>query len=201
SLNAAQMQRERAERSFRVSKEVVGNLTFNLGASLDSDAQADIFEVHQYFWKAKATLDQLAKESPDDAELLVIQAIVLNKFTDGYRAANSYHEMGLAVAQQANGLLRNLVAREPDNASWLAALSLNLGKMGDFERQLKDPRGARAHYDEAMAIDRNLMRRAPEREEHLRPAAIELTGICDPQLEADDKQDPLEYYEAAIDMR
>jgi tetratricopeptide (TPR) repeat protein len=201
SLNVAQLQRERAERSFRVTKDVVGNLAFNLSASLDSDAQADVFEVHQNFWKAEAALDQLTKESPDDVELLVLHAVVLDKATDAYRATGSYHEIALAAANQANGLLRRLVEREPDNASWQASLSLNLGKIGALERQLDDPRSARAHYDEALAIDRNLMVRAPAREEHLRQAAIELTNIGNLQLDAGNKQDALRSYEEALDLR
>jgi tetratricopeptide (TPR) repeat protein len=201
NLVAMQVQQKRAERNFAAAKEVVRDLTFNLSASLDSEAKADIFVVHQYFWKAKATLDKLAKESPDDAELLHIQADVLDKFTDGYLSTGSYHEMALAVANQANGLLRRLVEREPDNASWQASLSLNLGKIGDLERRLHDPRGARAHFDEALAIDRDLMRRAPAREDHLRQAAIELINIGDLQLDAGNAQGALESYKEALELR
>jgi tetratricopeptide (TPR) repeat protein len=201
NLVAMQLQQKRAERNFTTAKKVVQNLTFNLSASLDSKAKADIFVVHQYFWKAKATLDQLAKESPDDAELLGIQAIVLDKFTDGYRAANGYHEMALGVANQANGLLRRLVEREPNNASWQASLSLNLDKIGDLERRLHDPRSARAHFDQALAIDRDLMRRAPAREEHSRQAAIELINIGDLQLDARNEQAALESYREALELR
>jgi tetratricopeptide (TPR) repeat protein len=200
NLVAMQVQQKRAERNFAAAKEVVRDLTFNLSARLDSEAKADIFEIHKYFWKAKATLDQLAKESPDDAELLVIRAVVLDKFTDGYRAT-TYHEMALAVANQANGLLRRLVEREPDKASWQASLSLNLGKIGDLERLLQDPRSARAHYDEALSIDRDLMRRAPAREEHLRQAAIELINIGDLELAVGNKQGALESYKEALELR
>jgi tetratricopeptide (TPR) repeat protein len=132
---------------------------------------------------------------------LAIQAVVLDKFTDGYRATGSYHEIALAVANKANGLLRRLVEREPINASWQASLSLNLGKIGDLERRLHDPRSARAHYDDALAIDRDLMRRAPAREEHLRQAAIELINIGDLQLDAGNEQGALESYNEALELR
>jgi tetratricopeptide (TPR) repeat protein len=195
------LQRERAENSFRAAKEVVRILTFNLSASLDSEGKPDIFAVHQSFWKAKATLDQLAKENPKDAELLDIQAVALDKFADGYRATGAYHEFALRFAREANTLLYRLVEREPENASWQASLSLNLGKIGYFEQKLHDPDSARAHYDKALAIDRDLMQRAPEREEHRRQAAIELTNIGALQLDAGDKEDALESYKEALELR
>jgi len=202
NLVAMQVQQKRAEIYFAAAKEVVRNLASNFSANLDSEAKANIFEVHEYFWKAKATLDQLAKDNPDDAESWVLQAVVLNKFTDGYLATGGYYEKALAVANQANGLLRRLVEREPDNASWQASLSLNLEKIGDLERRLHDPRSARAHYDEALAIDRDLMLRAPAREEHSRQAAIELINIGDLQLEAaGNEQGALESYKEALELR
>ena len=66
---------------------------------------------------------------------------------------------------------------------------MNLGKIGELEALLRDPRSAHAHYDEALAIDRKLMLRAPASEEHPRKAAIELTNIGDLQLNAGDKAD------------
>jgi hypothetical protein len=63
NLVAMRVQQKRAERNFAAAKEVVRNLTFNLSASRDSEAKANIFEVHQYFWKATATLDRLPRRA------------------------------------------------------------------------------------------------------------------------------------------
>jgi tetratricopeptide (TPR) repeat protein len=202
SLVAVRLQSQRAKDNFEVAKDVVRNLTVNLSASLGLErARTEITEVHDFFWNARATLDQLAKKNPDDAELLDIQAVVLDKFTDGYRATGAYNELALRAAKEANGLLRRLVEREPDNMAWQASLSVNLGKIGELEALLQDPRSARAHYDEALAIDRKLMLRAPASEEHPRQAAIELTNIGDLQLDAGDKEGALELYQEAFELR
>jgi tetratricopeptide (TPR) repeat protein len=202
SLVAMRLESERAKDNFEVAKDVVRNLTVNLSASLGMEkARTEITEVHDFFWNTRATLDQLVKKNPDDAELLDIQAVVLDKFSDGYRATGGYHELALRAAKEANGLLRRLVEREPDNTAWQASLSVNLGKMGELEALLQDPRGARARYDEALAIDRKLMLRAPANEEHPRQAAIELTNIGDLQLNAGDKEGALELYKEALELR
>ena len=202
SLVAVRLQSDRAKDNFEVAKDVVRNLTVNFSASLGLEkGRTDITTVHDFFWKAKATLDQLAKKNPDDAELLEIQAVVLDKFTDGYSAAGGYYELALRAAKEANALLRRLVEREPENMAWQASLSVNLDKIGELEEHLQDPRSARARYDEALAIDRKLMLRAPASEEHPRQAAIELTNIGDLQLDAGDKEGALELYQEALELR
>jgi hypothetical protein len=78
-----------------------------------------------------------------------------------------------------NELFRQLVRLEPDNAFWQTRSSLNLGKVGDQQRQLSEAASARASYEEALAIDRVLMRREPGNEDHPRYAAAMLADIGD----------------------
>jgi tetratricopeptide (TPR) repeat protein len=199
----AQTERKHAARGDAFAKDALKNLTFNFTTSLESSAQnseMQITEVTDVFKHVKVSLDALANANPDDSEMLGIQAEILNKIADGYRAAN-YQEQALEVANETNSVLRNLIARQPDNAYWQTSLASNLDKIGDFKNNFGDTTGARASYEEALADDRDLMMREPNHEDHQRQTAIELIKLGDLQRRDEDSKAALAFYRQALALQ
>ena len=199
----AETERKHAARGYAFAKDTLKNLTFNFATSLESVAQnpeMQITEVTDVFKNVKLSLDALANANPDDSEMLGIQAEILDKFVDGYRAA-TYQDQALEVANQTNSVLRKLIARQPDNTHWQALLASNLDNIGDFKHNSGDTPGARASYEEALADDRDLMMREPNHEDHQRQAAIELIKLGDLQRRDEDSKAALAFYRQALDLR
>lgn len=207
SLAQTQLEHARAEGNYAIAKEVLRGLTFDFVGSLATGRYADqnqitITEVTDAFREAKASLDKLAEANPDDVELRGIQADILDKFIDGYQAAgDAYNELALNVANEANAVLKELIKREPDKASWQTKLSSNLGKIGDLKQRLGDIPVARTSFEDALSIDRALMLREPGHEDHPRQAALELMNIGDLQRRAKDSAGALASYQEALTLR
>ncbi|MGH6802219.1 MAG: hypothetical protein ACREC3_02480, partial [Methyloceanibacter sp.] len=207
NLAQAQRAQKSAESNYAIAKDVFRSLPFNFAGSLNSGSsnKVDEFEVtrlNDARRSAMQTLDNLVKANPNDVELFGIRVATLDKLLDGYIAMNGYHESALNLAKETNQFLRQLAEREPDSASWQAALSLNLGKIGDLQLRLHEAANARASYEEALAKDRALMMREPAHEDHPRHAAIMLIEIGDLQRSADKEQlGALKSYEEALDIQ
>jgi hypothetical protein len=128
---SAETERTHATGNYVIAKRALRNLTSNFAANLESSAQSSemqITEVDNVFKNVKVQLDTLGKANPNDLEMLGIQAEILDKFVDGYRAA-TYQEQALGVANETNSVLRKLIARQPDNAYWQTLLASNLDKI------------------------------------------------------------------------
>jgi tetratricopeptide (TPR) repeat protein len=201
SLADAQVQQRRAEKSYGVAKVVLEDLTLSFVEGAAS--HMPIAEVTDLFRKTKATLDKLTLADPNDTELQGIKARLLDKFVDVYQQTNHYFAPALEAANQANDLFRRLARSEPGNTVWPGLLAENLNKIGDLKRIIspKDAKGARASYDEALALDRRLAALEPDREDHPRQIAIELVKIGDMQLQQWEKAAAVKSYNDALQVR
>jgi hypothetical protein len=202
----AQTEEAQAESTYNLAKNVLQNLTFDFAGNLGSGGSGqnqdmDVAEVTVAFQKATASLNELAKTKPNDTQLLAIQADILDRFIEGYRATDYKHQ-ALDVANQADAVLRRLLRLQADSTTWQAKLSLNLQKIGDLKVALgdRDKPDPLAIYQDALSLDRALMQREPGHEDHSRQAAIELINIGDLQRQAD-SQGALASYQEALSIR
>jgi tetratricopeptide (TPR) repeat protein len=201
SLQQAELQKVRAEQSYSISKDVLGSLVLDFAERATNNMQ--VAEVTDLLQKAKDTLEKLTIGDPNDVELLAIHARVLDMFTDAYRRTGSYFDLSLQAADETNGVLRQLLTHDVENTEWQSQLALNLYKIGDLKLKItpKDAAGARKAYVEALAIDRNLIKREPHNEDHLRQAAIGLSAIGDLQLAERNLPEAERNYREARDIR
>src|SRR5205085_9364010 len=173
SLAQAELHRASAVSSYFIARDILNNLVKIVAAS-----RMPVSQVSEMFASVTSTLDRLRARDPDDAELAILHARVLETFADAYRD-NAYHSLALNAAQDANVLFRRLADRRPDESAWLRPLGQNLDRIGDLKLKLADSVGAKAAYLEALGIDRSLMVREPDREDNQREIVLALVKLGD----------------------
>jgi tetratricopeptide (TPR) repeat protein len=102
--------------------------------------------------------------------------------------------------QEALGIIRPLVEKDPSNKTWRRELAISLNGIGDVKSQTGDARGALAAYDEGLAIIRKLAEDYPSDLELQRQIDVRLNEAGDMKLALGDTAAAAADYEEALRM-
>ena len=167
--------REQAEVALRTAMEAANSLVFDLAqqfATLSVPGSV----IRSILQEARGLQDRLIENFPDDPDLQRSRAAAVLRLGDVYLFQDSLSD-AMEAYQEVLVILRDLVARDPENAAYAGDLSLALVKAGDVHQRRGESDAALAAFVEALAITRTLVAAEPDETEWQRGMASSLSRI------------------------
>lgn len=158
---AAKRQTALAERNFGISRDAVKGVVQNIVQGLIDVAGMRVDALRIILTTVQTASDQLASTAPDDPALLRSRAAMFDDFSKVYLAAG---DAGAArtSAESSVAILRQLLARDPNDMGVKGDLAIPLVALGDAMRFAGDVSGATALYEEALQLARAAAAGAPD---------------------------------------
>ena len=113
-----------------------------------------------------AQVDELLRREPEDEQLLTARAAVWARQAE-LLLSEKRHDEALTLRKRVLELRRRLLASQPQSAQRGAEVSLTLVQIGDVMNALDQRNEARRLWEEALAMDEELVRQNPGVRRHL----------------------------------
>jgi tetratricopeptide (TPR) repeat protein len=156
----AKSEATRAERNFGAAKSTIDAVVFDLAQGLQNVEGMRAETVRRILERAEAAVTQLVSRTENDPEVRRSQGVMFSLFSGTYSRLGAT-QLALDYARKAADIFRDLVAKEPGNATWRSDLNNSLAKIGDALLAQGDLVGALATYRECLAIMRDLVDKDP----------------------------------------
>ena len=195
----ASEQRDRAQRNFRIAKDTIDDVIFDLAQGLRQVDGIRISVLRAVLSRVETAMGRLTRAAPDDTDVQRSRQAMLGEFGDTYRAAGD-GAAARAAYRQALDIARALVRRDPDNILWLDDVSVGLSRIGTIELQAGDTAGALAAYQGSLDIVRALVRREPDSTQRQQALSRSLNRVGDVKLQAGDAAGALAAYQEGLDI-
>ena len=195
----AEGERARAERNFGAAKNAIDGLNgliYDVAQGLQDVVGMRVDAIKNTLGAVSTTIDALDKSAPDDAQLKLSRARMLNNFVDAYLAAGATQEAeaagndGLAAAQA-------VAAKDPSDPDAQKALAISLYKLGDVKLRTNNVARALGLYQDSLNTAQSLAKR--DQDYAVQRVLWVSTGkVGDAKFAAEDQQGALGSYEAAL---
>jgi eukaryotic-like serine/threonine-protein kinase len=126
--------------------------------------------------KARALNEQLAAESPQDADVQRSLVVVNGRMGDVYSEGVNQPAEALPYYERALQLVEPIAAANPDDAELQRAKAFTLSSIADLQNSLQRPAEALANYQRALAIIEPLRAADPDDEFAPKATAFVLNG-------------------------
>ncbi|MGB8279279.1 MAG: TIR domain-containing protein [Methylovirgula sp.] len=155
NAGAAQEERDRADDALYTSFAAANALVTDFALQVQEIPSIPPKLVHDILDSGLNILDHLSAGGKLSLDLQMNYAVSLSVAAQVFLKINDSAK-ALDTLLKSTSLLRNLIALRPDNRDLEIMLSGNLAGLGDMKMKGDDLLGARAAYDESVAIDRSL---------------------------------------------
>ncbi len=191
-----------AERRAKRNFDVASALVTDIARGLRNVEGMGVKSRQKIFAQVSKTLDDAVEASPDDAQLLGMQATMFEEFASTHTAEGESEQAAESTARSLEIKLRLAeLDTYDDGKGGQQDISSTLEQIGDLKLKAADDAGALAVYEQILANRRKLAETESGNAERLRDVAATLDTIGDLKLRATDYQGALEAYGEAVAIR
>ena len=188
---------QRAKRNFDVANSLVTDIAQGLRhvEGMRAEARKKIFD------QVSKTLDSAVEVSPDDEQLLGMQATMFEEFASTHAAEGESAEAAESTAKSLEIRLRLVEMGNATGERGQQDISQTLEKIGEYKLEARDDSGALAVYEKILANRRRAAEAEAANPDRQRDVAVALTTIGDLKLRSGDLGAALGHYQECSDIR
>jgi tetratricopeptide (TPR) repeat protein len=195
----ATLEAGRAERNFGAAKSTIDTVIFDLAQGLQDVEGMRVETARRILEQAERAIGELASRTENDPEVRRSQGYMFNLFSGTYLRLGGT-DLALDYARKAADMLRDLVARDPDNLDKQRDLSISLDRVGEVLKEQGEIGAALDAYRESLAIRRALVSKNPGDTLLAHDLFVSLISLADGERVAGDLAAALGLYSEAFDI-